>query len=499
MSEGRSFRSSLKWAVVMNWGQRGISILFTILLAAILGPSDFGVVAMALVYVMLIEVFLEQGLSTAIIQRKELAPEHLDAAFWLNLAWGVVLAGVGVATAGLWARVTDTPKLEPVIQVLSITLVLMALTIVQQAILQRELEFKKLALRANVAALAGGACGLALALVGAGVWALVAQQLTTQTVSLILLWSISQWVPRLRFSWKHATDLLGFSADVFVANLGGFLSRRADTFLIGIFFSPAVVGIYRLADRFIDVLLELTMRPVAAISLPHFSRQQDDIVELRGTVGRCIRIALYTTVPTLLVVAACSEHVLAVVGTEWVVGATALKLLAVVGIIKGFVFFAGPLLFAVARPRLRAIVLWSLALVSAGMVVAAGVVFEDASDTDQLLGMSSARALTFLIAFLPVNLFIICRISGLKLRSILPWLPAPFGSGAAALCVGAVLDASSLLHGMAPVPALVVAAAPTITAATVTFLALDADLRHQLSALLRRRLRRRASAGAHVP
>ena len=93
-------------------------------------------------------------------------------------------------------------------------------------------------------------------------------------VSLVLFWSLVRWVPRLRFSRAHSRELLGFSVNVFVANMGGFLNRRADALLMGLFFGPVVVGIYRLADRLVDVLLELTMRPVGAVSLPHFSRLQ---------------------------------------------------------------------------------------------------------------------------------------------------------------------------------------------------------------------------------
>src|SRR5207342_2874559 len=111
---------------------------------------------------------LEQGFLTTIVQREKLDQEHLDSAFWLNLAWCIVLAAASYALAGWWADLNNVPELQSVIQVMSVLVIVTWLTIVQQAHLQRQLEFRKLAVRANIAALAGGITGLAFALYVAG-------------------------------------------------------------------------------------------------------------------------------------------------------------------------------------------------------------------------------------------------------------------------------------------------------------------------------------------
>ncbi len=369
MSTARSLRRPLAWAFAMNWGQRGLTTVFTFVLAAMLGPRDFGVVAMAIVYVTFIDGFVEQGLGTAIIQRKDIEKEHLDSAFWLNLAWSLVFVGVTFLTAGWWARANDLPELENVIKALSPTIVLASLSVVQYSLLQRRMDFKSLAIRANAAALTGGAAGIALAWPVSGCGRSWRSSWPLHAVSVVLFWALGRWVPRLRFSRAHSRELLGFSVHVFVANIGGFLNRRADALLMGLFFGPVVVGIYRLADRLVDVVLELTMRPVGAISLPHFSRLQADPEALRQGVRSCMRVAVLATVPAMLVVAACSDYVLAVFGEEWEPGGVALKLLAIVGIAKALVFFSGPLLFALARPGFRALMLWVLAGASAATVV----------------------------------------------------------------------------------------------------------------------------------
>lgn len=485
MSQHPTIRRSLRWAVALSWGERGISTIFTVVLAAMLGPEDFGIVAMALVYLAVVDLVLEQGFLTTIVQREQLDREHLDSAFWVNLVWCLVLAGASFALAGWWAGVNDVPQLEDVIKVMSVLVVVTGLTIVQQAHLQRKLEFRKLAVRANVAALVGGVVGLALALYGVGVWSLVAQQITAGCTSLVLLWAVSDWRPGLRFSRPHARDLLGFTSGVFLANVGGFMNRRSDTLLMGLFFGPTIVGIYRLADRFVDSVLELTMRPVGLVSLPHLSLLQRDPVALRETVASFIRIAMLTTLPALLVLAACSDYVLALIGPQWEIGADAMKLLCVVGIVKGLVHFTGPLLFAVARPFFRATMLWFLAGVSVLTVVSVGYVLQGEGAERQLLGMSGARALVSLVIIVPLNLLIISRVAGLPPRTFLPWLPAPLCAGVAAILGVQALTQTGALDQVPPIVALAVAGVLAVAVASAIMIAFEPRARIGLRRVLR--------------
>lgn len=482
-NERRTFLGSLKWAFAMNWGQRSLSAVFTVILAALLGPHDFGVVAIALVYIGFLHVFLEQGVSTAVIQREDLEPDHLRAAFWMNLAACVVLAGITVGVSGWWADVNGAPELQGVLSVLSLVLVIEGLLIVQDAYLQRHGQYKNLAWIWNVSALVGGILGITLALAGAGVWALVAQFLALDASALLLIWIVSPWRPALRFSRRHARDLLGFSSHVLLANLGGFVNRRADALLVGVFFGPVVVGVYRLADRFVDLLLDLTMRPVGMVSLPFFSRLQHDRENLRNAVETCMRVTLLACVPALLVLAACSDFLLAVMGPEWSAGADALKLLALAGIGKAIISFTGPLLFAVGKPAFRAVMLWLFGAASAGTVVAVARLLDSASEERQIFGVALSRALLFLVVFVPVNLVIVERLTRFGLREFLRMAAAPTAAGAAAVAVVFLLREATTIESLPPLLGLVIAGALAVGTAGGAMLLLDKRSRGYLRAL----------------
>jgi O-antigen/teichoic acid export membrane protein len=485
-----SFFGSLRWAFYMTWADRTFGLVFTFLLAAILGPRDYGIVALALIYIAVVQLFMEGGIQTAVVQRENLEDHHLDSAFWVNLAWCLLLAGLSFALAGWWARLNGVPELENVVKVLSALLVIWGLTFVQLALFQREMRFRALAVRETVAVFVGGVLGVVLAVRGAGVWALVAQQLGFAVTQLVLLWGMSTWRPRFRFSRSHARDLVGFSSGVFLSNLGGFINRRADALLMGIFFGPVSVGLYRLADRFSDNVLELTMRPIGYVSLPFFSRLQNDRPALREAVARCVRTTLFLTVPAMAAMAACSGFLMAVIGSEWEPAADVLKLLAFVGIGKAIVFFTGPLLFAVARPHLRAVMLWALAALSAATVLLVGWLLTDDSSREQAIGMAASRAAFFLAIVIPVNVAVVCWITGLRPRQFVRWLWSPLAAAAAGIAPALVLELTGILDSLPAIIGLILAGTLSVLAAGSVLFALEPRARGLALPVVKRVMRR---------
>jgi O-antigen/teichoic acid export membrane protein len=183
------------------------------------------------------------------------------------------------------------------------------------------------------------------------------------------------------------------------------------------------------------------------------------------------------------VLAASSSYVLAVIGPEWEVGATAMKLLCIVGIVKGLVHFTGPLLFAVARPLIRATMLWAIAAINLAVIIVVGLALEGSAETDQLLGFSLSRVLVSLLVVLPLNLVIIHHLAGISFRAMLRWAVAPTTAGIASIAVVAGITATGLLDGVRPLFALIVAGGAALATALGVLIALEPRARSEVQRL----------------
>lgn len=485
----RSFRHAVTWAYTMNWGENGFTALFTFVLASILGPRDFGIVSMAGIYIAFLQMFMDQGLAAALIQRKELDREHLDSVFWVNMVLGLVLVALSLAFSGWWARVNHLPELSLVIGVLSLAIPIEGLTIVQKAILQREMDFRSLAIRSNASVLIGGVIGLSMAFKGFGVWALVGQRLSQDVAAVVLLWGLSHWRPNRHFSLRGISDLLGFSTASFVNKMGDFLNSQCDALLMGLFFGPVAVGLYRLAHRLMYMVLDGATSSLQAVSFPQFSRFQDQPEELRQSVLSCIRISATVTLPAMAGLAAVSNLLIAAVGPNWGPAADALKILCLLGVALMFAKFTGPLLQALSRPHHLAALTWTVNALGIGIMLLCALLLKNASVWGQVVGISVARFVTIALILTPIFLFFLLRLAQISMKQLIRTV-AP----SAASAVTVVLAVMALLwtgapQALPPILGLALAVALGGVVGVSTLLALDIKLQNTTLGLFSRLVR----------
>ena len=183
------------WSAIENLGTQAIYFVVFLVLARLLQPEEFGLVSLAGVFISFMMVFADQGLSDAIVQRQDLEPEHLDTAFWINLGICALLAIFTFAAAGSVSSFFHQPQLKPIIAWLSLSFLFNGFSSVQQSLLRRQLAFRALAVRSLVATFASGIVGVVMALMGFGVWSLVAQQLINRVLAILGLWWASDWRP----------------------------------------------------------------------------------------------------------------------------------------------------------------------------------------------------------------------------------------------------------------------------------------------------------------
>ena len=469
--------SATKWAFVMNWGDKGVNALFTFVLAAILGPRDFGIVAIALAYIAFVQIFLDQGFSAALIQRPNLEPEHLDTVFWVCMIISPILMVFTIGLSYWGARVNNLSELMMVVSVLSVSLPIEGLTVVQGAILKRAMDFKTLSLRSNGSVLAGGVVGLVMALAGYGVWALVAQQVIRDLSALVLLWAASTWRPHLRFSWKHLRELLGFSVANFMAKMGVFANSQFDALIIGIFLGPVAVGLYRLAERIMATMLDIMSNSLQTISFAQFSRVQSDSRELKRTVLFYLWLSLILTVPSMVGLGLSSNLIIYIIGQQWASAANALKMLCILGIAMAFVPFTGPLLQAVSRAKNLAMLNWMFAGIWAVVLAGSGFAFRHYDVDTQVPGIALARLLMGCLISTPILVHVLMRVCGISLHEIAHAAGSSMVAAVATAVAIVAIQYTGLLESLRPVYSLAAYAVTGGLAAGLTLITVDSRVR----------------------
>ena len=339
------------WTGLQSIGVRLFSLLVFIVLARLLAPSDFGLLAMAGVFVALGDTLVAQGFGTAITQREELEPEHESTAFWANMLAGTGLGGLLWVSAPSIAGLYGQEDLTSVIRWLSVALPLRGAVAVPVGLLQRRFEFRALAIRSVSAALAGGVAGVVAAYWGWGVYALVVQQLVGASLDVIVVWSAAAWWPRLAFSMRHLKDLVGFSSYLLASGLLGFVSRRADDFLIGVVLGDVALGIYSVAYRGLRILEQVLAKTGTVVAFSAFSRLQGQPERMREAFYQSTRAASVITMPVFVGVSMLAPFAVPLVfGEQYAQSGLVLQVLALIGIIHGVSYFDYAVYMGVGRP-----------------------------------------------------------------------------------------------------------------------------------------------------
>ena len=346
------------WSTVQSWSVQLISFLVYPILARLLGPEAYGLIALAGVFIMMLDIFLDVSFGAAIEQRKDLAPQHINAVFWAFLALGLVLTSGSMLAAPLIAKFFREPALPPVIRWLSLGFLLQMVCGVQASLLRRELRFRALAKRTLYATVSGAVVGITMAISGYGVWALVGQRLTTRVVTVIVLWRLSPWRPQREFSPRHFHEVAGFGFSVMGNRVLSYLNQRLDQLLIGRYLDTVALGLYFNAQRLMTLATGLLIGSYSQVAMPAFAKLQDDLPRLRAAFNKACRFITLVAFPAFMLLAVLAEELIVVViGDKWRDSAPVLQMLSLAGIILAVQYVNGAAMMAVGRANLRLLVL----------------------------------------------------------------------------------------------------------------------------------------------
>jgi O-antigen/teichoic acid export membrane protein len=306
------------WSGAQQAVQQLLKFVFTILLMRLLTPDDFGQVGMILVFAGIAQLFSELGLGAAVVQRRELRPEHLDSVFWANIAAGAALTALFAALAGPIALFYELPSLRPLTLAISLTFFIGSFRVVQYSLLQRSMAFRKLALVETVAVLLSGGLAVGLALAGYGIWSLVGQLLALSFSAAVLLWLVGGWRPSFSFRFQALRELFSFSFNLLGFSLLDYSVTRASYLLIGKFIGAPALGIYSRADQLMLMPVSQVAGVISRVMFPALSAIQDQLERVKQIYLRAIRAISLLTFPVMLgLMVTARPFVLVALGEQW--------------------------------------------------------------------------------------------------------------------------------------------------------------------------------------
>jgi O-antigen/teichoic acid export membrane protein len=400
----------LAWTGSSQVVMQVIRMIVAVVLARLLAPDDYGLAAIALVFSSLVLVFSDMSIGAAIIQRKVITEDDRSTAFWFAVGSGVVFTVAGVAISGPLGAFYGQPQVASLCAVLSLSFVITSLATTHEALLLRDMKFKSTEQRIMGATLAGAIAGLVVGFQTHDAWAIIAQELAMATTSTLLLWKLSPWHPRFRFSRDSLRHLFAFSAPLVAHRFLYYIHRNADNILIGRFVGAAALGAYSLAYNIMLVPFSRIAGPVQRVLAPAFARMQDEPQRIGDAWVRAVRLLGMCAIPALTgLIVVAPDFVQVVLGPKWSAAATLIQILAVVGMIQALQSISTDILQARGRTGtvLRFTVLFSVAHIT-GFVIGLhwGV-----------KGVAAAYAITSILVE-PVYLVLTARSI-----SVSPWRP----------------------------------------------------------------------------
>lgn len=314
-----SVLSSLIWKFLEKGSYQLILFIVTLVLARLLTPDDYGTVAIVLVLVNLATVFVEGGLSTALIQKKECSQADYSTIFYFCLLISSALYILLWFSSPLISSFFDKPELIWIIRILSITLFFNAINSVQRAYLSRNMLFKKLFYSSIVGVSVSAILGIGMAYVGFGIWSLVAQQLSMSFFITLVMWFTVRWRPTIEFSKDSFHKLFGFGWKILLTNLSISLFVNIRSLIIGKYYSSSSLAYFDKGKQFPSLIMDNINSAIQQVMFPVLSHAQSDRLAVREMVRRSTTVSSYVITPLLVMLAVMAKPLTIILLTEkWI-------------------------------------------------------------------------------------------------------------------------------------------------------------------------------------
>lgn len=320
------------WSGIDNVVRLGVTFVVGIVLARLLSPDDYGLIGIISIFMAICQTLINGGFTTALIRKKEISEDDYNTAFIVNIGMSLLLYIIIFLCAPAIADFFGRNELINLTRVLSLSMIVGALAIVQQTRLTRKIDFRTQTKVTLIASVMGGGVGIVMALFGFGVWALVAQQLTMQGMSTCLLVFCNKWYPRFRFSSNSFHDLFGFGWKMMISALLDTIWKELYQMVVGKFYNSATLGQYTRSKQFSDLFSSNLTNVIQRVTYPVLSTIQDDKERMMFAYRRIIKLSMFITAISMFFLGAVSEPLLyCLIGPQWHDAAMFLPLICISG------------------------------------------------------------------------------------------------------------------------------------------------------------------------
>ncbi len=304
------------WRLFERFGAQGVTLIVSIVLARLLDPAVYGTVALVTVLTTLLQVFIDSGLGTALIQKKDADDLDFSSVFYFNMVMCIALY-VGLFFAAPYiAKFYNLPELIAIVRVLGLTLVISGVKNIQQAYVSRHMLFKKFFFATLGGTIGAAVAGIIMAYLGFGVWALVGQYLFNATIDTLVLWITVKWRPKMMFSFERLKVLFGFGIKLLGVALLTTIYEDIRQILIGKLYTTSDLAFYNKAKQFPALFNSNINASIDSILLPVMSKEQDDITAVKAITKRSIKTSTYIMTPFLIGLAMCGDTFVELILTD---------------------------------------------------------------------------------------------------------------------------------------------------------------------------------------
>lgn len=318
------------WSAADAFLGQGITFLVGLVLARLLSPEEYGLIGICLIFTTVLNGVVDSGFSSALIRKKDATNDDYNTMFITNLVISIMLY-IGLYFASPYiSTFFDRTELTPLIRVLGVVLIINALSITQNTILTKRIDFKTKTKVSLISATISGVVGIAMAYSGFGVWALISQVLTKQLLYTICLWIFNRWWPNFTFSRESFRYMWGFGSKMMLSGLLDNVWKQLYQVVVGKFYSPATLGQYTRSNEYANIFSANITSIVQRVSYPALAEIQDDTTRMVAAYRKVIKVTMFVTCVCMISIGAVAEPLIyCLIGPQWHEAATFLPLICI--------------------------------------------------------------------------------------------------------------------------------------------------------------------------